>query len=139
MYLHFVLDLWFEKKVRRWFRGEAYLTRFADDFVASFQYKRDAENFDRYLRKRFARFNLELADDKTRLLLFGQRFAELRAALLVQQVVGLRSLSEMQAQARGASEPDWVVQVWRDAAGTTWKELDLTQLAQNQRFLTVGL
>ena len=45
----------------------------------------------------------------------------------------------MQAQARGASEPDWVVQVWRDAAGTTWKELDLTHLAQNQRFLTVGL
>lgn len=40
----------------------------------SFQYKRDAEQFDRYLRKRFARFNLELADDKTKLLLFG-RFA----------------------------------------------------------------
>ena len=65
VYLHFVLDLWFEKKVRRWFRGEAYLIRFADDFVASFQYKRDAERFDRYLRRRFARFNLELADDKT--------------------------------------------------------------------------
>jgi retron-type reverse transcriptase len=31
VYLHFVLDLWFEKKVRRWLRGEAYLTRFADD------------------------------------------------------------------------------------------------------------
>src|SRR5947199_3436658 len=31
VYLHFVLDLWFEKKVRRWFRGEAYLIRFADD------------------------------------------------------------------------------------------------------------
>jgi hypothetical protein len=80
VYLHFVLDLWFEKKVRRWFRGEAYLTRFADDFVASFQYKRDAENFDRYLRKRFARFNLELADDKTRLLLFGRFAAETKAA-----------------------------------------------------------
>jgi hypothetical protein len=80
VYLHFVLDLWFERKVRRWFRGEAYLTRFADDFVASFQYKRDAENFDRYLRKRFARFNLELADDKTRLLLFGRFAAETKAA-----------------------------------------------------------
>src|SRR4029077_15391340 len=80
VYLHFVLDLWFEKKVRRWFRGEAYLTRFADDFVASFQYKRAAENFDRYLGKRFARFNLELADDKTRLLLFGRFAAETNAA-----------------------------------------------------------
>lgn len=78
VYLHFVLDLWFEKKVRRWFRGEAYLIRFADDFVASFQYKRDAESFDRYLRKRFARFNLELADDKTRLLLFGRFAADRR-------------------------------------------------------------
>ena len=48
--------------------------------VASFQYKRDAESFDRYLRKRFARFNLELADDKTRLLLFGRFAAETNAA-----------------------------------------------------------
>ena len=79
VYLHFVLDLWFEKKVRRGLRGEAYLVRFADDFVASFQYKGDAESFDRYLRTRFARFNLELADDKTRLLLFG-RFATERTA-----------------------------------------------------------
>jgi RNA-directed DNA polymerase len=79
VYLHFVLDLWFEKKLQKWWQGEAYLTRFADDFVASFQYKRDAERFDRYLRKRFARFNLELADEKTRLLLFG-RFATERKA-----------------------------------------------------------
>jgi len=75
-----VLDLWFEKKVRYWFRGEAYLLRFADDFVASFQYKWDAENFDRHLRKRFARFNLELADEKTRLLLFGRFAATTKAA-----------------------------------------------------------
>jgi len=78
-YLHFVLDLWFEKKVRRRFQGEAYLVRFADDFVVSFQYKRDAEKFDRYLRNRFARFYLALADDKTRMLLFG-RFAADRKA-----------------------------------------------------------
>jgi group II intron reverse transcriptase/maturase len=80
VYLHYVLDLWFEKKVRRRMRGEAYLIRFADDFVASFQYKRDAESFDRYLRKRFARFNLALADEKTRLLLFGRFAAETKAA-----------------------------------------------------------
>src|SRR5258707_6698206 len=61
-------------------RANHYLLRFADDFVASFQYKRDAENFDRYLRKRFARFNLELADEKTRLLLFGRFAAERKAA-----------------------------------------------------------
>lgn len=79
VYLHFVLDLWFEKKFRPLCQGEAYLTRFADDFVASFQYKRDAEAFHRKLSMRFERFNLALAEEKTRLLLFG-RFARERTA-----------------------------------------------------------
>ncbi len=74
IYLHFVLDLWFEKKVRPVCQGEAYLRRFADDFVVSFQYKRDAEVFHRRLITRLRRFNLDLAEEKTRLLLFG-RFA----------------------------------------------------------------
>jgi group II intron reverse transcriptase/maturase len=60
IYLHFVLDLWFEKKVRPYCKGEAYLTRFADDSK---------------LRVRFKQFNLALAEEKTRLLLFG-RFAQ---------------------------------------------------------------
>jgi RNA-directed DNA polymerase len=79
VYLHFVLDLWFEKKFRPLCQGEAYLTRFADDFVASFQYQRDAEAFHRKLSMRFERFNLALAEEKTRLLLFG-RFARERTA-----------------------------------------------------------
>jgi group II intron reverse transcriptase/maturase len=74
IYLHFTLDLWFEKRFKPRCRGEAHLVRFVDDFVASFQYRQDAEDFQRQLRERFARFNLELAEDKTRLLLFG-RFA----------------------------------------------------------------
>ena len=48
--------------------------RFADDFVGCFQFQDDAQNFQRQLRERFARFNLELAEEKNRLLLFG-RFA----------------------------------------------------------------
>jgi hypothetical protein len=47
IYLHFVLDLWFEKKIRPACQGEAYLTRFADDFEANFQYRRDAEEFQK--------------------------------------------------------------------------------------------
>ena len=74
IYLHFSLDLWFERKFKRQIQGEAYLVRFVDDFVVSFQYQADAEEFQRKLRERFARFNLELAEEKTRLLLFG-RFA----------------------------------------------------------------
>jgi RNA-directed DNA polymerase len=45
IYLHFALDLWFAKKIRPACQGEAYLTRFADDFVVNLQYRRDAEEF----------------------------------------------------------------------------------------------
>ena len=39
IYLHYGLDLWFEKKFKTWCQGEAYLTKFADDLVACFTYK----------------------------------------------------------------------------------------------------
>jgi group II intron reverse transcriptase/maturase len=78
VYLHFTLDLWFEKKFKTQCRGEAYLVRFADDFVGCFQFPEDAQSFQRKLRERFARFNLELAEDKTRLLLFGRFAAAMR-------------------------------------------------------------
>jgi RNA-directed DNA polymerase len=78
IYLHFSLDLWFQKRFKPQCRGEAYLVRFVDDFVVSFQYRADAEEFQRQLRDRFARFNLELAEEKTRLLLFGRFAAETR-------------------------------------------------------------
>lgn len=74
IYLHFTLDLWFERKFKSQCLGEAHLVRFVDDFVVSFEDLADAEEFQRQLRERFARFNLELAEEKTRLLLFG-RFA----------------------------------------------------------------
>lgn len=78
VYLHFTLDLWFEKKYKPQCRGEAYLVRFADDFVGCFQLQDDAQSFQRQLRERFARFNLELAEDKTRMLLFGRFAAAMR-------------------------------------------------------------
>ena len=45
IYLHYVLDLWFSRRVRPGCRGEAYYFRFADDFLACFQYQGDAEWF----------------------------------------------------------------------------------------------
>src|SRR6516165_9020939 len=72
IYLHFVLDLWFEKKIKTTCQGEAYLTRFADDFVANFQYRRDAEEFHQGLTDRFRKFGLELAEEKTRIMPFGR-------------------------------------------------------------------
>lgn len=79
VYLHYVLDLWFERKFKTWCRGEAYLTRFADDYVVCFQYKRFAERFSREIERRMRKFGLELAPEKTRILLFG-RFARERMA-----------------------------------------------------------
>jgi RNA-directed DNA polymerase len=74
IYLHYVLDLWFSRRVSRQSRGEAYYFRFADDFVACFQYRDDAESFQRRLKDRLEGFGLELAEEKTQCMEFG-RFA----------------------------------------------------------------
>ncbi|NRS86943.1 group II intron reverse transcriptase/maturase [Clostridium tetanomorphum] len=79
IYLHYVLDLWFAKKYKAYAQGEAYLIRFADDYVACFQYKRDAEKFEKYSKYRMNKFHLELAEEKTRLISFG-RYARERSA-----------------------------------------------------------
>ncbi len=78
VYLHYVLDLWFQRRVRRHCRGAAFLFRFADDFLACFQYRTDAEAFLESLRERLAGFHLELAEEKTRHLEFG-RYARANA------------------------------------------------------------
>jgi group II intron reverse transcriptase/maturase len=75
IYLHYVLDLWFEKTVKKGCKGQAYLIRYCDDFVCCFQYKDDAEQFYTDLIARFEKFNLELALEKTKILEFG-RFAK---------------------------------------------------------------
>lgn len=70
IYLHYALDLWFEKVVKRHCKGAAYLIRYADDFVCLFQYKQDAERFYRTLPKRLDKFKLELSSEKTRIVRF---------------------------------------------------------------------
>jgi RNA-directed DNA polymerase len=74
VYLHYVFDRWVRQWRRRHARGDMIVTRFADDFVVGFQYLGDAKRFLNDLRERFAKFNLELHPDKTRLIEFG-RFA----------------------------------------------------------------
>lgn len=78
VYLHYALDLWFEKVVKQHCKGAAYLIRYADDFVCVFQYKRDAERFFQTLPKRLGKFNLELSSEKTRIVRFS-RFDESKA------------------------------------------------------------
>jgi RNA-directed DNA polymerase len=74
VYLHYVFDLWADQWRRRHARGNVILVRYADDYVAGFEHRDDAERFLADLRDRFAQFGLELHPDKTRLIEFG-RFA----------------------------------------------------------------
>ncbi len=79
VYLHYALDLWFERVFRKSCRGEAYYFRYADDFLACFQYREDAERFLKELEDRLGKFHLEMERSKTQLIEFG-RFAEMNAA-----------------------------------------------------------
>lgn len=72
IYLHYALDLWFERVVKKRCEGKTYIIRFADDFVCSFQYKRDAQKFYGALPKRLEKFGLSVAPEKTRILSFSR-------------------------------------------------------------------
>jgi group II intron reverse transcriptase/maturase len=71
IYLHYALDLWFERVVRPQQQGRCRLIRYADDFVACFEYRHEAEAFEQGLKERLAKFGLEVAADKTKTLRFG--------------------------------------------------------------------
>jgi len=75
LYLHYVLNLWFEQVVKPRLQGEAYLVRYIDDFVVCFQYRADALRMQDALRKRLGKFALTLEPFKTKLVEFG-RFAD---------------------------------------------------------------
>jgi group II intron reverse transcriptase/maturase len=78
IYLHYVLDLWTGQWRRKHARGDVVIVRYADDFVVGFEHQTDARRFLQELRERFHRFNLELQEEKTRILEFGRRAAEER-------------------------------------------------------------
>lgn len=73
IYLHYVLDLWFYRIVRKHCKGEAHIVRYADDFACCFQYKEDAQKFYAALQNRLKKFNLEIAEDKSRIIKFGRQ------------------------------------------------------------------
>ena len=72
IYLHYAIDLWFEKRVKPKLQGRAMLIRYADDFVVAFQYHSEAREFYRELPKRLQKFNLDVAPEKTHLLRFSR-------------------------------------------------------------------
>lgn len=72
VYLHYVLDLWFKLDVKVRCRGEAYIIRYADDLVCCFELEEDANRFFQELKDRLGKFNLELAEDKSKIIPFGK-------------------------------------------------------------------
>ena len=72
IYLHYALDLWFERVIKPKSRGQSHLFRYADDFVSCHQYRSDALAYLRELKQRLAKFGLEVAEEKTRCLKFGR-------------------------------------------------------------------
>jgi group II intron reverse transcriptase/maturase len=68
LYLHHVVDLWFNKTVRRHLKGKAYMVRYADDIIFCLQYKDDLKRFYKALKNRMAKFELELSEEKTKIV-----------------------------------------------------------------------
>jgi group II intron reverse transcriptase/maturase len=72
IYLHYVLDLWFEREMEKKTTGRAVFVRYADDFVAGFKYHSDAQRFFTALPERLKKFGLTLAKEKSRKLMFNR-------------------------------------------------------------------
>lgn len=72
IYLHYVLDEWFESEVKPRLKGRAFLIRYADDFVVGFTVEKDATAVQTWLAERFAANGLALHPEKTRLVWFGR-------------------------------------------------------------------
>jgi len=87
VYLHYVFDLWAENWRSQHADGDVVVVRYADDFVIGFQHQGEAERCLRELEQRFAKFGLELHEEKTRLIEFGKS-------------------ADIDRQQRGASRPE---------------------------------
>lgn len=72
IYLHYVLDLWFEQEAKKKMTGRAFLIRYADDFVVGFRFHSDAQRFFKQLPERMKKFGLTLAKEKTRKFMFNR-------------------------------------------------------------------
>ena len=75
IYLHYVLDLWFEKREKQQIQGYSELIRYADDFIIGVQTKPEAHQILRDLKARLQKFNLEVSPEKTKIIEFG-RYAQ---------------------------------------------------------------
>ena len=73
IYLHYVLDLWFERKFKKQSKGRVEMIRYCDDFVVCCESAKDAGNFTKELEERLAKFKLNVSKEKTSIVRFGRR------------------------------------------------------------------
>ncbi|MBR3811498.1 MAG: group II intron reverse transcriptase/maturase, partial [Agathobacter sp.] len=78
IYMHNVLTLWYKFVIKNKAEGNSFLAVYADDFIAGFQYKEDAERYYALLKERLKKFNLEPEENKSRMIEFGQ-YAEVNS------------------------------------------------------------
>ena len=91
IYLHYILDLWFEKVVKSRLKGFAQLIRYADDFVVCFQSQKEAKEFGEALGQRLGKFGLKIAEDKSKIIEFG-RYTWQKAQISGEKVATFDSL-----------------------------------------------
>jgi group II intron reverse transcriptase/maturase len=72
IYLHYVLDDWFEQEVVPRMKGRCFIVRYADDFIVGFESKSDAERFMEVLPKRFEKYSLKIHPEKTKMIMYGK-------------------------------------------------------------------
>jgi RNA-directed DNA polymerase len=119
VYLHYVLDLWFAKVMRKRMKGEAYMYRYADDFIVLFQYEDDARMFYGALIERLAKFSLSVAEDKTRIIPFGRfkgtretfdflGFTHINAVTRTGRYTVLHRTSKKKLKDKRASAKQWI-------------------------------
>lgn len=73
IYLHYVLDMWFEKKFKPQAKGHIELIRYCDDYIVCCESERDAKEFLELQKQRLKKFGLEVSDAKTKIVRFGRR------------------------------------------------------------------
>lgn len=105
LYMHYVLDLWFEKRLKKQIKGEIHLNRFVDDFVVSVQYQEDLRRITKAIPERLKEFGLHLVESKTRELSFG-RYARERSKIFKQKLqefefLGFRHICGISAKTGG--------------------------------------
>jgi RNA-directed DNA polymerase len=137
VYLHYVLDVWFEREVKPRLRGSAFLVRYADDFVMGFACEEDARRVLEVLPKRFGKYGLTLHPDKTRLVPFrrpGQRSTSGKAQTLPESFDLLGFTHYWGRSRRGA----WVVKRKTAASRFSRAVKKIAQWCRLNRHLPVG-